>query len=135
MKLHPYLTFDGNAREALDYYAATFGTEVRDVMTFGDIPGDEPWVDETNKHRIANASVDLAGVTVMASDTAGFESFNGHHGIVLNIGMEDLDAGKALFEKLSDGGSVEMPFEATFWARGFGVCRDKFGVGWMVNVE
>ncbi|KNG92519.1 VOC family protein [Pseudaestuariivita atlantica] len=135
MKLNPYITFDGTARAAITHYAQVFDREVPDMMTFGDMPGDMPWVTDANRDRIAHARLDLGGVMLMVSDTGGTEPFAGHNGMAINVSVDSVEDGRALFDRLSDGGEVTMPFEPTFWAKGFGTCRDRFGVGWMVNVE
>ncbi len=135
MQINPYLNFDGNGAEALAHYAEVLGGTVLSQMTFGEIPDQQDWITDANRHRLANAVLKIGDALIMVSDTAGFEPFKGHEGVTLQIPMDDLEKGAALFEKLADGGEVRMPFGPTFWAKGFGMCRDKFGVGWMINVE
>ena len=134
MELNPYVTFNGQAKEALTFYAKAFGTEIDFMLTYGEMPPQD-WVTEENKHRVSHARIKVGNVFLMISDTAGHEPFEGHHGLALNVSVDDLDEASQLFATLSEGGTVSMPFEPTFWAKGFGVCRDKFGVGWMVNCE
>lgn len=134
MRLIPYLNFDGNAAEAIAFYAEVFGTEVKNQTTFGDMPPQD-WVHDGNRHRVAHARIETENVALMVSDSAGFEPFEGHKGHSINVSLGDVEAGRALFETLSAGGEVRMPYAPSFWAKGFGVCRDKFGVEWMVNVE
>ena len=135
MKINPYLNFDGNGAEALAHYAEVLGGQIVSSMTFGELPDAPDWVTEANRNRLANGVLVVGDRVIMASDTAGMEPHKGFEGVTLQIEMPDFDAGKALFGKLADMGEVRMPFEATFWAKGFGMCRDKFGVSWMVNVD
>jgi len=61
--------------------------------------------------------------------------FEGYKGFTLSVQGDDVDAGRATFDALAEGGKVTMPYAPTFWAAGFGMLVDKFGVPWMVNVE
>ncbi|MEM8788473.1 MAG: VOC family protein [Pseudomonadota bacterium] len=136
MKLNPYLTFDGHAAEAAQHYAQIFDTDVEAMVRFGEIPAeDQSFVNDDNKNRVAHARVPFPNGALMISDTPGGMPFDGHSGFSLNVTMEDVDTGRALFDKLAAGGAVQMAYEPTFWAKGFGVCQDRFGVSWMVNVE
>ena len=135
MKLNPYLEFDGNAAEALAYYADLLGGTIVSSMTYAEMPGDFDWVDDSNRERLANGVLVFDDNVLMASDTAGFEPFKGYSGVTLQLDIKDTEEGAALFAKLADGGEVKMAYEATFWASGFGMCTDKYGVPWMIHVE
>lgn len=135
MQLNPYLSFDGNGAEAAEYYAEILGGEIVSQMIFGDIPDNPEWVTDANRDRLAHANVQFAGGNIMFSDTAGQEPFQGYAGVTLQISVDSLTQGEALFEKLSAGGAIRMPFAPTFWAKGFGMCSDKYGVSWMVNLD
>ncbi|MEO0357576.1 MAG: VOC family protein [Pseudomonadota bacterium] len=135
MKINPYLNFDGNAAEALAFYAETLGGTVASSMTFGAMPDQPDWVTDANRDRLANAVLNVGDNVILLSDTAGFEPHKGFAGVTLQMSLPDMDQGQVVFDKLSAGGAVRMPFAPTFWAKGFGMCHDKFGVGWMVNVE
>ncbi len=134
MQLFPYLTFDGNAAQAAAFYADVAGSPAPEIMRFGDMP-DQPWVTDEIKDRVAHTRVAFAGTHIMISDTMGNEPFPGHSGFSINISMDTVEDGEALFNMLADGGEVTMEWAPTFWAKGFGTCRDRFGVAWMVNVE
>lgn len=134
MKLSPYLTFDGTAREAITFYGDVFGSDIQMMQTFGEMPAQD-WVNDGNKDRLAHARIDIGDAQLMVSDSAGFEPFAGHAGHAINVSLADLDAARTLFDRLAEGGTVTMPFAETFWAKGFGTCRDRFGVSWMVNCE
>lgn len=135
MKLIPYLTFDGEARGALAHYSAVFGVAPAASMTFGDMPEQPDWVTDANRDRLAHGRLEIGGAELMISDSAGFEPWAGHAGHSINVVIDRLDEARRVFDALAEGGTVTMPFTETFWAKGFGTCRDKFGVSWMVNVE
>jgi len=133
MQMNAYLTFDGTCEAALTAYAAILGGEIRDLQRFGEMP-DTSWVTPDNANRIAHAKLRIGDRDLMVSDTPGHAPFDGHNGFSIQLDIASVAEGRATFEKLADGGSVVMPFETTFWAAGFGMCRDRFGVPWMVNV-
>lgn len=135
MNINPYLAFDGNGAEALQYYCDTLGAEMQFSQTFGDMPEQGDWITDANRDRLAHGAITLKGQTIMASDTPGFEPHEGFHGVTLQCAFDDLDEARAFFDALARDGSVRMPFEKTFWAKGFGMVTDKFGVPWMVNVD
>ena len=126
-KLNPYLNFNGNTREAMEFYKAALGGELR-IMTFGTFPG----TPDDQKDKVMHASFRVRGVPLMASDgcddKAKFDGFR----LALTVPAE-ADARKA-FDALADGGSVQMPLSKTFWSPCYGMVTDRFGLGWMVMV-
>ncbi len=133
MKLNPYLTFDGNAQEAMTFYAEALGGTVADAMRFGDMPESDHWpgmpADE-----MAHIRVDFGGQSLMASDGGG-RTHEGFHGHSLQTSWDTPEEAKAAFDRLAVGGEVIMPCEPTFWAKAFGMCKDRYGVTWMVNCD
>jgi PhnB protein len=63
------------------------------------------------------------------------EPFEGVKGVSLSVNCTEVAEGERLFKALAAGGSVKMPFAASFWSPGFGMLVDQFGVPWMVNVD
>lgn len=135
MKLNPYLTFDGNGAEAAAYYAQTLKGTVVSSMTFGQIPDEQSWITDHNRNRLAHARVDFSGGSIMISDTAGQEPFEGHKGMTMQLSVESMEEGQSMFDAFAADGNVRMPYGPTFWAKGFGMVQDKFGVSWMMNFE
>lgn len=135
MKMCPYLTFDGTARAALTFYAEILNGELAEVMRFDEMPGSETKFDADIGARLAHGQVRFGGQLIMVSDTMGTEPFAGHSGFNIQTNWDTFEAAEAAFAKLSQDGTVTMPFAPTFWTKGFGTCRDKFGVGWMVNAD
>lgn len=137
MRINFYLTFDGTAEAAMTFYQSLLGGELV-VMHFDQMPDTSMLRPEDHK-RVANAQLKLPNCTLMASDTMGENNmgnvFKGHSGFDIQIAETDVDRGRALFDALAEGGHVGMPYQQTFWAKGFGTCTDRFGVHWQVNVE
>jgi PhnB protein len=129
----PYLNFPGHTLEAFQRYQSIFGGELR-VVRFKEMPGME--VPEHARDQVANVSLALIdGATIMGSDAV--EGFGPPHQVGNNfsIALETTSVGETetLFGKLAEGGEVTMPLQETAWAERFGMCKDKFGVQWMLN--
>ena len=132
--MQAYLTFNGNAAEALAFYAQALGGKILYSMTFGDSPmGAETPAD--HKDKIMHATLEARGHQLMASDAPPEWKFEGYKGFSLSVQANNVDEGKKLFDALAAGGQVTMPYGPQFWAVGFGMLTDKFGVPWMVNCE
>jgi PhnB protein len=135
MNLNVYLTFDGRAEEALKFYAQCLGGEVGEIHRFGGSPMDDGKLPEDVKNKVMHGRVQAQGQVIMVSDTGPGHAFKGYEGFTVSVNLADAANGKKVFEALSAGGTVTMPFQKTFWAEGFGMLTDKFGVPWMVNCE
>lgn len=136
MSLNPYLIFDGNAREAVQFYEKALGGEVVGIMTFGDMPEnpDYPLSDDMKK-RVMHAQLKIGNVDLMFSDT--FPSMPYVQGNSIQIAIHPKDEAKAreVFAALeADGGEALMPLQKTDWSPLYGQVKDKFGVTFQVNV-
>ncbi|RJR14874.1 VOC family protein [Candidatus Microgenomates bacterium] len=137
MKLNPYLNFDGNAREAFEFYKQVFGGEFGMVQTFAEMPTDENFkLSEEEKNLIMHISLPIGdGQVLMASDISkaqGMKLLVGNNNYI-SLTPDSMEEGKRLFQELSKNGTVEMPYEKQFWGDYFGSFKDKYGVGWMIN--
>ena len=134
MSLSTYLTFDGNCREAFEFYRSVFGGEFASLQTFADGPADMR-VAEAEKNRVMHVSLPVGSSVLMGSDRAtGFGPplvvGNNFSIAIEGRSREHCDE---VFAKLSDGGSVTMPLQETFWGAYYGLWTDKLGINWMVN--
>ncbi|MDT4968037.1 MAG: PhnB protein [Acidobacteriota bacterium] len=132
--MEAYLTFDGNAAEALAFYAQCLDGKVLFSMTWGESPMAADMPPEAS-NRIMHATLAARGHKLMAADAPPGYPFEGYKGFSLSVQSSDVKEGEQLFNSLAAGGIVTMPFAPTFWAAGFGMLVDKFGVSWMVNCE
>jgi PhnB protein len=129
-RLNPYLNFDGTARQALEFYTEVFGGSLT-LSTFADYGTHE----SAESEKIMHGQLDTdAGYTIMAADTPSGMEFHGMHGFGVSLSGDDGDLLRGYWEKLSVGGSVTMPMRKQVWGDEFGMCTDKFGVPWLVNV-
>jgi PhnB protein len=134
MEMNPYVTFDGNCAEALGYYANVLGGQIVAMQKFGDIPGPSPFGPEL-ADKVMHAQLRLGDRNLMASDKGEPGPYDAPRGFSLQVGFDSLGEAQRAFDQLCEGGEVTMPFAATFWAAGFGMCRDRFGMPWMVNCD
>jgi PhnB protein len=129
-RLNPYIAFDGTARQAMEFYHGVFGGELR-VNTFGEF-GEQ---DSPDADKIMHSQLDTDnGFTLMASDTPAGMQRNPGDTITVSLSGEDADELRGYWEKLSAGGNVTMPLEKQMWGDEFGMCVDRFGIPWMVNI-
>jgi PhnB protein len=129
--LNPYINFRDNARQAMEFYKNVFGGNLN-VNTFGEY-GD-PSAPGADGIMHAQLETDR-GFTLMASDTPpGMEFNSGGGNISISLSGDDEQELRGYWDKLSDGGTVTMPFEKQMWGDLFGTCTDKFGVAWLVDV-
>jgi PhnB protein len=129
-KLNPYITFDGNARQAMEYYEQVFGGTLR-LNTFGEYGAD----DKALADKIMHAQLETtSGYTLMASDLAPGMTHNPGDNIVVSLSGEDADELRGYWEKLTAGGTVSMPLEKQMWGDEYGACTDQFGVSWMIDI-
>lgn len=130
MRLIPNLTFNGNCREALAFYAELFNGELGvflpwDSETIARVP-------EATEEHVMNGSITISGQTVLGSDQFG-EMYLPAGNISLMIEIENVTDAQTKFASLAEGGQIFMPFGETFWAEGYGFCMDRFGILWQIN--
>jgi PhnB protein len=129
-RLNPYISFAGNAGQAMEFYKRVFGGTLT-LNTFGDM-GEQ---DSAIADKIMHGQLETdSGFTLMGSDTPpGMEHRPGDN-ITVSLSGDDVDELRGYWEKLSDGGTVSVPLEKQVWGDEFGMCVDQFGTPWMVNI-
>lgn len=135
MNIIPHLNFNGQCKEAFEFYAKLLDGEIKFSMTWGEMPGGaaDQFPPET-RSRIMHTTLEVDGDFIMGADSPP-DRYTQPKGITVSIGVKDKGKGERIFNSLSEGGSVTMPFAQTFWSAGFGMCIDRFGIPWMVNTE
>jgi PhnB protein len=129
-RLNPYINFGSNARQAMEFYREVFGGNLT-MNTFGEFGA--PDASEADKIMHSQLETD-SGFTLMASDTPAGMQRNAGDNISISLSGDDADTLRGYWEKLSDGGTVTMPLEKQMWGDEFGMCVDRFGIPWMVNI-
>ena len=129
-RLNPYLNFNGNARQALEFYTTVFGGELT-LSTFADFGNQgSPDADRIMHGQLETA----AGYTIMAADVTSEMPYEPPAGFAMSLSGGD-DALHGYWEKLSASGAVTMPLAKQVWGDEFGMCTDRFGVPWLVNIS
>jgi PhnB protein len=129
-QLNPYLSFNGNARQALEFYASVFGGKLT-LNTFSQFGA----ADSPDADRIMHGLLETeAGYTIMGADVTSEMEYHAPAGITISLSGDDGDALRGYFERLSGSGTTTMPLEKQVWGDEFGMCVDGFGVPWMVNI-
>ena len=129
-RLNPYVNFDGNTREAMEFYKDVFGGELV-INTFGEYGESDPALADKTMHAQLETE---RGFTLMASDGPPGTELKVGDNISISLSGDDADELHGYWDKLSDGGTVTMPLEKQMWGDEFGMCVDRFGLPWMVNI-
>ena len=130
--LVPYLHFQGDCEAAMTFYAAVFETGAPEVFRYCDIPGAEG--PAATSRLVCNAALTLpGGGMLMASDFPPGEAGEAQKAVSVHFSAASADAARSIFDRLTEGAQVIMPFAPTFWATGFGMLRDRFGTHWMIS--
>jgi PhnB protein len=130
VRLNPHLGFRDNAREAMTFYQSVFGGELT-VATFAEFHASD---DPAEQEKVMHAQLETPdGFVLMAADTPAAMDFQPQAGLAVSISGDDEAKLRGYWERLSDGGTVIMPFEQAPWGATFGMCADRFGTTWMVN--
>ena len=135
-----YLTYDGDCKEAFEFYKSVFGGEFSSYSTFGEMPPQEgmPPISDDYKNKVMHVSLPISDETVlMASDKGGGwgPELQVGNNFSISINPDSKEEATRLFNGLAEGGQITMPLADTFWNAYFGMCIDKFGIQWMVNFE
>lgn len=133
MQVNPYLIFDGNCAEAFKFYEQALGAKIEFIMPFSGSPASDDVPAEFSE-KVLHATMVVGDTKIFGSDAPP-----GHYqqpqGLSVSLSLQDTAKGEKIFNALSENGKVQMPYQPTFWAAGFGMCVDRFGIPWMVNVE
>ncbi len=130
-QINVYLTFDGNCREAMEFYKTCLGAEL-EIMPFSAAPFDSS---PEAKNKVMHASLSKGPAVLMASDAMPGMPLQRGNNFSVSINCESLEEIERLFAALSNNGKVTMPLGDAFWGARFGMLTDQFGINWMFNFE
>ncbi|MDQ0954676.1 PhnB protein [Streptomyces phaeochromogenes] len=130
-RLNPYISFDGDARQALEFYKEVLGGTLA-LNTFGESGmADSPEADKIMHGMLETPS----GFTLMGADTPPGMAYTAGGNFSVSLSGDDEAELRGYWEKLSAGGTVAVPLEKQMWGDVFGMCTDRFGIPWMVNIS
>ena len=131
-QLNPYLNFRDNAREAMEFYETVFGGKLT-VSTFKEFhASQDPAEDDKVMHSVLEAA---NGITFMAADTPNSMEYKPGTNFNLSLSGDNETELRGYFERLSADGTVAMPLDKAPWGDIFGMCTDRFGVPWLINIS
>lgn len=131
-RLNPYLSFRDDAREAMEFYKSVFGGELT-VSTFGEFGASD---DPAEKDKVMHAQLESpGGLVLMGADTPNSMDYTRGDNISVSLSGDDDAELTGYWEKLSESGTVQEPLSKAPWGDSFGMCADKYGVNWLVNIS
>jgi len=131
MQLIPYLFFNGNAEEVLEFYRGALGGNV-EIMRFAGSPAAD-YAPADWGSKVLHGRLDTPAGTVCVMDAAEDRAGRPGDNFSISIQVENEGQADGIFSRLIAGGKVMMPLEKTFWSKKFGMLTDKFGIKWMVS--
>jgi len=136
MAINVYLSFNGNCREAVEYYANVFRQDIPQMMTYGDTPRDPNFaLPEEAKNLVMHTRLMINGSPVMFSDAfpgLPYQAGNNFSLAMVSANREEIES---YFHKLKEGAQVRLELQETFWSKCYGSLIDKFGIEWQFNYE
>jgi PhnB protein len=133
MQLNPYLTFNGQCEAAFKFYEQCLGGKIEAMMPHAGTPAEEH-VPVEWRNKIMHARLAVGDGVLMGSD-APLERYEKPRGFSVSLQIKDPAQAERAFHALAEGGAVQMPIQATFWAARFGMLVDRFGTPWMINCD
>jgi PhnB protein len=132
MQLSIHLGFNGQCRDAFNFYEKVLGGKIQNIMTWGESPMAEQ-VPKSEHDKIIHATL-LVGDSVLMGGDSPSEQYRQPQGVAIAVPVKKADA-ERIFNALKDGGSVQMPLQKTFWSDAFGMVTYRYGIPWMINAE
>ncbi len=130
-QLNPYLSFRDTARQAMDFYQSVFGGELT-RSTFAEFQVSE---DPADQDKIMHSTLTTEkGLVLMGSDTPNGMDYTPGTNYSVSLSGEDETELRGYWEQLSAAATITMPLNKAPWGDTFGMCVDKFGVNWLVNI-
>jgi len=135
VKLTPYITLEGTAREAIQFYEQAIGAKVLSMITYGEMPDMPNTFNDELKNLVAHAKLQVGETELMFSDSPGGSHIAGGKRVTICITTNDVEKSKQIFDALQQDGQVNMPFKEESFSPGFGDVTDKFGVTFQIFTE
>ena len=131
MHISPHLCFNGQCRAAFTAYQRILGGTIATMLTYGESPMahqvDSRWHDRIVHATLQSGDIELNGTDLLSADDIKPQGF------FVTLMVEDSVRAQHIFSMLAEGGTIGLPFQPTFWSRGFGVVVDEFGTPWEIN--
>jgi PhnB protein len=133
MQITPYLNFNGNCKEAFEFYERALKGKIQLMMPHAGSPAESHTPPEW-RDKILHASLTIGNATLMASDIPP-KDYKQPEGIAVSLNLTDIPEAERIFRELSEGARITLPLQPTFWAVRFGMLTDRYGIPWMINCD
>lgn len=137
-RINLFLNFDGNCKEAFDFYSSVFGKSFEEFQTFGQLPDETP-IPDSEKNKVLYVALPLNETTVLMgcdiSTTLGHQPIQKGDNFSISLEANSETEARYLHHELSSQAQSQLPLEKTFWGALFGMVTDKFGIQWMINYK
>ncbi|AJE50096.1 VOC family protein [Paenibacillus polymyxa] len=135
-RLIPYITLDGNAKEAIEFYEEALDAQLLFIQTFGEMPENPDFpIPAEVKERVGHATLKVGETELMFSDTFPGSPFSSGNQVSICITTDSVEQAKKMFDALQQGGQVGMPLQETHFSPAYGNVTDKFGVTFQMFTE
>ncbi len=135
VKLTPYITLEGQVKEAIQFYEQAIGAEILSIVTYGEMSDMPNTFTDDLSSLVAHAKLRVGITELMLSDTPGGSPIENGKRVTICITTNDVEESKRIFETLRQEGQVNMPFKEEPFSPGFGDVTDKFGVTFQIYTE
>ena len=132
MVVNPFLTFNGNCEEAINFYVQIFNGEINQLTRFSETASNVP---DNYKDKIMHISFRFEDNTILAADSLPDKPRTFGNNFSLSVDVMQIMEMEKTFARLAEGGRITMPLQDTFWGSRFGMLTDKFGVNWMFHCD
>ncbi len=135
--INPHINFNGNAQEAFNFYKSVFGGEFAKIIRFKDISSPDFPVAENDANKLMHIALPIGKNVLIGNDIPEFmgKVNENENRSKISISAESREEANKLFNGLSAGGNIEVPFEDSPGSSYFGMFRDKFGIEWIVDFD
>jgi PhnB protein len=132
MKLHPYLSFNGECEAAFKFYERCLGGKIEMIQTWGESPMADQ-IPPDMQDKIIHVTLNVGDMVLMGADAP--QSYEKPQGFSVSLVFDNPAEAERIFNALAENGTVQMPIQETFWSPKFGMLIDRFGTPWMINCD
>ena len=135
MRITPYLNFNGNCADAIEFYEEAFGVKAQ-VLRYSDAPASEGYQlpPGTEKYVMHACLTNRKDYTIFMADVPPNMPSTFGNGMSISVELDSIESVASAFHALKEGGAVTMELQQTFWSKCFGSLQDRFGVSWLISV-
>jgi len=132
-QINSYLSFNGNCREAMNFYKECLGGELV-LQTIGESPLCDKMPPQM-KENILHSTLTMDALVLMGTDMLGEKGLVKGTAVSLMLNCSSEEEIKKYYANLSKDGQATHPLEISFWGALFGDLTDKYGNHWLLHFD